>query len=76
MTKYSDISEAYENMLDTLNEAGESDPVVKITAKAIADCKKIVFAAAKKAAKASGKPEGRLSEWIQGKLKFDMKQWR
>jgi hypothetical protein len=64
------IFEAYKDMFT------EDAAVDKVTAKAIADVKKIVMQAAKTAAQQSGKPEGRMSEWIQGKIKFAMKQWR
>jgi hypothetical protein len=47
--------------------------VAKITAKAVADCQKIINKAAKKAAMASGKPEGRMKAWIEGKVKFELK---
>jgi len=49
------------------------DPVDKITAKAVADCLQVIKVAAKKAAKASGKPEGRLEQWIKSKVKFSFK---
>jgi len=69
------------SILDKIDELTEKqmgvaqgpDPVDKITAKAVADCLQVIKVAAKKAAKASGKPEGRLEQWIKSKVKFSFK---
>jgi hypothetical protein len=71
----SKVLENIDKMLDEKDKIGAA-MVVKITEKAIADVQKVIYKAAKRAAKADNKPEGRMREWIAGKVQFAMKQWR